>query len=372
MVDQRLNTTDELRARLRAFLGIGDLTMPVSPRVDEEVREDGFVRKSVSYEVAGERIPAFLLEPVNQRREVAVVALHQHNSQWHIGKSEVAGLRGDALQAFGPELARAGVAVLAPDALGFESRCRLPEGQAGPSFAMRARRAEQENARVSFAPPPKDETIGERVIRGLSLVKSKLTRHLPIERGNTREEWVQYYNHAMHRLVRGELLMRRFVEDTAAAVSALRVLSGAPCVGLLGHSFGGNVALFAGALDERVAFTVSSGAACSYRHKLGHGVGLEMGLVIPGFANVFDLDDVMRCIAPRRLFVVSSDSDPLSADAEDLVARVRPAFALDGEGSGDSRDELLSHLRVAGTHALDEQRFQAIVDWVLAQAASSR
>jgi len=137
-------------------------------------------------------------------------------------------------------------------------------------------------------------------------------------------------------------------------------------VGLAGHSHGGNVTLFAAALDTRVAFACASGAACSYRHKLAHATGLDMSLVIPGFAARFDLDDLMRCVAPRRLFVVSSTGDPYAADAADLVARARPAFAAGGS------EESLRHLRVEGPHALDAERFAAIVGWLSAQASGLR
>jgi len=311
---------DELRSNIRAFLGVTDTTAAVTPTVEAEVREERYTRKLVSYVSDGEQVRAFLFEPLGERRNIAVVALHQHNSQWRIGKSEIAGLLGDPLQAFGPALARAGICVLAPDAVGFESRCGF--APAGP---------------VELAPAP-----------------------IP-ERGSTQGEWLQYYNLAMHRLVRGELLMRKILADVASAVSALAALTGVARIGALGHSYGGNVALFAAALDTRIEFTVSSGAACSYRYKILNGVGLEMALVIPGFAERFDFDDLMRCIAPRSLFVVSSDDDRFAADAEDLVARAMPAF----EQRGVSKR--LQHLRVHGPHALDAQRFDAIVDWLVSQ-----
>jgi pimeloyl-ACP methyl ester carboxylesterase len=262
-------------------------------------------------------VEAFLFEP-SVPRNVGVVVLHQHNSQWHIGKSEVAGTMGDPFQAFGPALAQLGFTVLAPDALGFESR-RAAATQRADSEAM--------------APD-----------------------------GSTREDWLQFYNHAMHRIVRGELLMSRVVMDVASALAALRVL--APCakVGLLGHSYGGMGALFAGALLDDVSFVVSSGALCSYRYKLEHGVGLDMSLVIPGFAKRLDLDDLLRCIAPRPALIVSSDEDPFSADAEELVARVQPCFEDDAGRSN------LHRIRSAGTHALDASRFESIVDWVHRQA----
>ncbi len=313
---------DQLRCTIRSFLGLADTELGAAPLVVDEVRGDGFVRKSVSYVSDGESVSAFLFEPLSKRRDGgAVVALHQHNSQWRIGKSEIAGLVGDPFQAFGPALARAGVTVLAPDAVGFESRY----GRVG-----------NDDAPV-------------------------LAPLLNPDRGSTEEDWLQYYNHAMHRLAKGELLMRRVLSDVERAVSALRSLGTSSNIGVIGHSYGGNVALFAAALDTRVAFAVSSGAACSYRYKLTHGIGLEMALVIPGFAARFDLDDLIRCVAPRKLLLVSSDQDPLTADADDLVARASPA--LEREESADR----LVHLRTPGPHALDSHRFNAIVDWVISQ-----
>src|SRR5262249_30698813 len=158
------------------------------------------------------------------------------------GKSEIAGLTGDPLQAFAPPLARAGAVVLAPDAIGFESRCATPGY--GNALAPRISRPH-----------------------------------------GTLNGWLQYYNHAMHRLVRGELLIAKVLADVATAVTAIQQFAGADRIGLAGHSYGGNITLFAAALDTRVSFACASGAACSFRHKLSHGTGLEMALVIPGFAD---------------------------------------------------------------------------------------
>ncbi len=316
---------DFLRSQLRAFLGLAEPNLDANPLVGDEFRGDGYLRKSVTFTSDGDSVSAFLFEPLRQRRAGAVVALHQHNSQWQVGKSEVAGLAGDPFQAFGPTLARAGVTVLAPDAVGFESRRGAVDQRTAPQLA-----------------PP-----------------------LNPDRGATAGDWLQYYNHAMHRLARGELLIRKVLTDVESAVSALQSLTHSTQVGVIGHSYGGNVALFAAGLDARIAFAVSSGAACSYRYKLRHGVGLELALVIPGFSACFDLDDLMRCVAPRNLFVVSSEGDPYAADADDLVTRAEPAFQLVGAA------DHLRHLRTTGPHALDAERFDAIVDWVIAQSAGT-
>jgi hypothetical protein len=87
-----------------------------------ERRFDGYLELRVCYAGVEEEIPALLLVPDGAGPFAAVLAHHQHNSEWHLGKSEVAGLAGDPLQAFGPALARAGLVVLAPDAVGFEDR----------------------------------------------------------------------------------------------------------------------------------------------------------------------------------------------------------------------------------------------------------
>jgi dienelactone hydrolase len=316
---------DAHREQIAEFIGFTPAPEPPAPTILHREAGDGFTLTRLQFMAPDQdRIDAFLFEPVERRPSGAVVALHQHNSQWSIGKSEIAGLSGDPLQAFGPALARRGVAVLAPDAIGFEARCATASDGA------------------SLAP---------------TLTKP----------GSSADGWLQYYNQMAHRLVRGDLLMRKMLLDAHSALSVLRRLEpDGVALGVLGHSMGGAVALFLGALDTRIAFTCASGAVGSYRRRLARGVGLEMAMVIPGFASRFDLDDVMRCIAPRRLFVVSADDDIASEDASALVDEVRPAFQhVDGA-------ERLTHLRVHGGHALDRRRFDAIVDWVVLHGEETR
>ncbi len=304
--------SSRLRTEIRTFLALSEARPAAAPEVLDETREADFTRKLVTFLAEdGEAIQAFLFEPLATCRG-AVLALHQHNSDWALGKSEIAGLAGDLLQAFGPALVRFGLTVLAPDALGFESR----RSAAGAG---------------SHSAPPRPQLVAS--------------------------DWLQYYNHAMHRLARGELLMKKLLGDIGAAISALQALVPAVEVGVVGHSFGGNLALFAAALDTRISVAVSSGALCSYREKFARGTGLEMALAIPGFASRFDFDDLLRCIAPRRVLIVSSDDDPFAADADDVVARAMPAF----ESMGAAPQ--LRHFRNKGPHALDPERFTAIVDF---------
>jgi dienelactone hydrolase len=312
---------DALRKQIRSLL-MASLTHPPSDvqflGVDSE---DGYRRTLVCYAAPdGEPIEAFFFQPAGSEQRGAILALHQHNSQWEIGKREIAGLVGDPFQAFGPTLARRGVTVLAPDSIGFESRMRNT-GWGTP-----------------LAP----------------LLKKP---------HSTVEGWLQYYNQMAHRLVTGDLLIRKILEDSAAGLSVLQSLTKSDTLGVIGHSFGGSTALFLAALDTRVDYCCASGSVCSYRRKLADQTALEGSLIIPGFARHFDFDDLLRCVAPRRILVVSANTDPNSADAEELVRNALPTF---GEMNCVNH---LQHLRVSGGHALDQERFHAIVDWMVSQVS---
>ena len=105
---------------------------PLRPVVRETIPQSGFRIESVTYEVEpGDRVPAYLLVPdgVSANSPAPAVAVwHQHNGEWHLGKSEPAGLAGNPMHHTGAALARAGYVVLCPDALCFEER-RDPDGK---------------------------------------------------------------------------------------------------------------------------------------------------------------------------------------------------------------------------------------------------
>ncbi|MDH3584011.1 MAG: hypothetical protein OER86_07335, partial [Phycisphaerae bacterium] len=117
----------ELRAQLLHCLGGawpdgGDLR----PELATAEQKDGYEVQRVSYEVeAGDRVPALVLVPDGVSPALpapAVAVWHQHNGQYHLGKSEPAGLAGNAMHHTGVALAREGYVVLCPDALCFEER----------------------------------------------------------------------------------------------------------------------------------------------------------------------------------------------------------------------------------------------------------
>jgi dienelactone hydrolase len=304
---------DRLRQEISAFLQFSIPHGPAPFETHSMVKEHDYDRLRITYDnEEHDAIPAFLLIPHGTGPFPAVLVHHQHNSQWHVGKSEVCGLAGDPLQAFGPALAHHGIIVLAPDSICFEDR--------------RVQRS-------GIEPDPSADA-----------------------------DWLQHYNALCYRLLRGDTLMRRVLEDAARGVSVLcahRAID-SQRIGTLGHSYGGNTVLFHAALDVRLGFACASGAACTYADKMRHGTGIEMAEVIPGFTPRFDVQDLVKCIAPRKALLVSATEDKYSYDAEVITQAARETFAALGAAHN------LVHNQYSGGHALTQERFEDIIEWIVA------
>ena len=99
---------------------------PLNVKLREKKKADGFTIHSLYYDAEpDDPIPAMLLIPdsVSEKKPAPAVAIwHQHAGQWHLGKSEPAGLAGNPMHHTGAALAKEGYVVLCPDALCFEER----------------------------------------------------------------------------------------------------------------------------------------------------------------------------------------------------------------------------------------------------------
>lgn len=295
-----------IRTEIAEIIGIQPVLAEetVDYKVLESVEESGYTRQLIEYDAGEDKVSAYLLLPEKQGNNPAILINHQHNREHHLGKSEVCGLAGNPLQAFGPELAKKGFVVLAPDSICFESR-------------------------------RKDTSV-----EGFDF-------------------W-QHLHEMTYRIVRGEWLMKKVLED---AIKGISLLAGLKCVdkariGTLGHSYGGNTVLFLAALDERIFFACASGSACTFEHRMKNGVGIELASVIPGFHGKYDIDDLVACIAPRKLLLVSSDEDKYSMDAPYIVEKAGEKYVELGEPQN------LYHKRYQGGHALTEERFADILEWI--------
>ena len=295
----------DLSTTLRERLGLADPVSVEHQRGGIEEAE-GFKRERLEYRgLEGDPIPAFLFTPRDRATLGGVVVFHQHNGEFHFGKSEVAGEVGDAFQAFGPALARRGVAVLAPDSITFEDRRGAVRG-VEPDYY----------------------------------------------------DWLQHYSAMSYRLLDGDLLMRKCLDDAQRALSVLVQAAGVDerLVGVAGHSYGGYTALYHAAVDTRCRFACISGAVCSFETRRREGTGITLFEVVPGLARQFDTHDVLSAIGPRPTMVVSGAGDKYSRDADQVAAKVAGDF--------------ITELRVDRGHALDQERFDAIVEWIVERVSS--
>lgn len=301
---------ENLRSEIAQVIGIRTTdTLPkVEYRILESTKEDGYTRQSIEYDSYGDKVSAFLLLPEILDKNPAILIHHQHNREHHLGKSEVCGLAGNPLQAFGPELAKRGFVVLAPDAICFEERRTNP------------------------------------LVEGFDF-------------------W-QHFNEMCYRIIKGEYLMKKVLDDAVNGITLLSNLTyvDEKRIGTMGHSMGGNTVLFLSALDERIAFGCASGSACTYENRIKNDVGIEMASVIPNFHGKYDIYDLVSCIAPRRLLIVSAEDDKYSRDASYIIEKSSPAYlefaALQN----------LHHKRYPGGHALTKERFDFMIEWLAANA----
>lgn len=199
---------------------------------------------------AGQPVPALLLRPPQAPRGV-VLYCHAHGGRFEIGKDELL-LGRPALQSpFGPALTERGWAVLAIDHWGFGERRH---------FSERA------------------------------LVKRLLWQ------GCTLWGWR--------------------VHDALAALDWLRTLPGFESLPVvtLGLSMGSTMALWAAALDERIAGCAELCCAAEYDALLDSGGfdGHGEYFFVPGLLREFTLADICALIAPRPHLSCAGRADPLT------------------------------------------------------------
>ena len=257
------------RDRLAALIGQLPERAPLEARTLESVRCDGYTRELVEYSVEpGERIKAFFLVPDRDGPAPLVFAHHQHNAEFHIGKSEVVGLAGDPDQAYAAELAQRGYAVIAPDAIAFEER-----------------------------------------------------------NWSTPTGYAEYFE-LVARLVQGKTLLAKVLSDVSRGIdfAVSRPEVDAARIGFIGHSYGGRMALWSPAWDHRIRVSVSNCGCVNYKNSLRHESGVQAEFCVPDIMRHGDIEDVVRLIAPRALLIQATTEDVWSDNAQFIYAYARDVF----------------------------------------------
>jgi len=263
-------------------------TVPDRPTVSPELvateQADGFTRQTVAYEVEpGERVESFLLVPDGAEDAPGAVAIHQHAGQFPVGKSEPAGVSANEARHYAAALARRGYVVICPDLLGFEDR--------RPSEMRRYEGDTPEGADY--------------------------------------EKFV-----AMDALVRGSSLQAKYCSDLAAAVD---VLTGhdavdADRIGTLGHSLGGQEALWLAWFDDRVRAAVASCGAAPLAAIQDAQITHNFAIYVPGLIEAGDTTAVLADAAPTAIQVQAGAEDPLFPvdSVREMSAEVAEAYAAAG------------------------------------------
>jgi dienelactone hydrolase len=234
----------------------------------------------------GERIDAWLLRPRADPPAggwPAILALHQHKGQFYLGKSEPAGLSADTGQHYGLELCRRGYVVLCPDHLCFEDR-RPPE-------------------------------------------------YVRVESGFLNDQGYERFEFK-RRLLEGSCLQTKYLHDMVCALDLLAELpdvDGAR-LGAIGHSLGGQEALWLAWYDRRVRAAVSSCGFGLIRTIIRDGITHNYAMYVPGLLEIGDTDALLAEIAPRAFMLTAGEQDAIFPidGVRELAAAAEAAYAERG------------------------------------------
>ena len=258
--------TTTLSQALLTRLGSFPERVALNPIVGSRIDEGEYSRTLITYEVeAVERVSAWLLIPRGAAPTngwPAVLAIHQHDNQYDLGKAEPAGIAGNAMYAYGKELCQRGYVVLCPDLLCFEDRR-----------------------------PAREARQATNVMDDAGYERFEFTR----------------------RVLSGSCLQTKYLHDLTCAVDLLVSLPGVDQerLGVIGHSLGGLEALWLTWYDERITAAVSSCGFGLLRTLVRDGINHGFAMYVPGILEVCDLDTLVAALAPRAFLLTAGETDLL-------------------------------------------------------------
>ncbi len=279
---------------------------PVIIKTEQKV---GYQLQWVTYEAEpGDAIPAILMIPdgVSSKSPAPGICVwHQHAGQWHLGKTEPAGLDGNPMHHTGLELVKHGYVVLCPDALCFEERQDSDKKLKGGAFE-----------RYEFL----KQTVSGKCMAWKNILD-----------------------------------MRRAVDyiSTRPEVDADKL-------GCYGHSMGSTHTWLVGPWDERLKCLVGNCCLPTYaaidRAKILHC----FPNFIPGIYEYGDTPDIAGLIAPRRLHLNFGETDGGSPIEEVRagIKTIQDAYSAAGAG-----EQFTSYIEPDTGHVLSPKM------WELTKAA---
>lgn len=203
-----------------------------------------------------EKVQAYVLIPKNVLGKMpGILAIHQHHSNWEVGKSEVVGLTNDEMYSYGLDLVKQGYVVIAPDILCFESRMGNDE----------------------YNKDKESHKFFERF------------------------QMIKY-------LTKGSTLQAKTLTDLSRAVDVLCSFSFVDSnrIGTIGHSLGGQEAIWISWFDERIKVVASSCGISCIKDFFTHGYQYNSWLCIPNLSEHCDMDSIINVIVKDRKLIITS------------------------------------------------------------------
>jgi dienelactone hydrolase len=231
---------------------------PLNTQIGKTMQKDGYRIISLSFESQpDERVPALLLIPDASMAEYpapGIALWHQHNGEYHLGKSEPAGLAGNPMHHTAVALVQEGYVVLCPDALCFEER-QDPTG----------------------------------ILKGGEYERFEFLRQI----------------------VRGRSLAWKSVLDMKRAIDLLcerpEVLSDR--LGCYGHSMGSTHAWLVSPLEPRLKCTIGNACLPTYEAIEQEHLLHCFPNFVPGWTKFGDTPEIAALIAPRALHLNLGEKD---------------------------------------------------------------
>jgi predicted esterase len=115
-------------------------------------------------------------------------------------------------------------------------------------------------------------------------------------------------------LLTGRSLLGRQTSDVSTVFNWIRNNSDAFNIDpnnivLFGHSTGGTIATYTGAVDENIPAVVASGSTGYIKDTIGRRRNSNGSSIVPNILNWFEMDDILSLIAPRPFFALAGDKD---------------------------------------------------------------
>ena len=315
----------EIKKRLETFLGRPPLSKaPRITKISETERDDHIVRRFAFESESGEYVSSILLIPKNAKGRTPLVICPHQTTQ--AGKNEPAGFAGDPRLQTALHLVKRGFVTFTYDALCFGERHDAASGHYGDA--------------------------------------------IPFYRKHPR--WS---------------LLGKMVWDLSRAIDYLETLDfiDPKRIASIGHSHGGYTTLFSMAFDERIKAGVSNCGFDTFRidgntwrwsratalipllgfYNSNPRINMDLYRAVPDSAVIdvpFEMHEVLALIAPRPLFLSTSDEDFVFPNggwsARRAIEKLSPVYELHG-----ARQELSSHF-FSGGHSFPEEASRKAYAWL--------